>query len=225
MSDDPRIPDRPEEPSDAATLGEYVLGLLPAPEAAEVESRLPREPALAAEHGVWADAVVTLVAGPDVRPPAGLRARIEARLFGAPSSGRAGGLLGWLTLLGAPAVAFAAAFFLLQPATFDPTIHVDIVVADAGLTVAAGADEDTLRIINVDDTAPAPGRAFEVWLIAGDAAPVSLGLLPASGSVDLPRPAALATGVVIAVSDEPAGGSPTGAPTGPILGAEPFFDL
>ena len=224
---DARIPDRPEEPSDVATVGEYVLGLLPSDEVAELEARLPREGALASLHSDWATAVATLVAGPDVAPPAVLRERIEGRLFGeAPARSRSKGrVFGWLGLLGGVAAACVAAFLLFLPPSFDPTIHVDIVDTTVGLTVAAGADEDTLRIINVSDSAPAPGRSFQMWMIVGDAAPVSLGLLPESGSVDLPRPPGLATGVVIAVSDEPAGGSPTGAPTGPILGAEPLFDL
>lgn len=225
MSDLARIPDRPEEPSDAATLGEYLLGLLPAAEAAEIEERLPRDPGLARRHGEWADALVTLAGGRDVRPPAPLRGRIEARLFGTPSPRRGGGILGWLGLLGGSVAAFAAAFLLLAPATgFDPSLHVDIAAPEAGLIVALGADADTLRIINVA-AAPAPGRSYELWLIVGDAAPVSLGLLPESGQIDLPRPPGLAAGAVIAVSDEPAGGSPTGAPTGAILGAEPLFDV
>lgn len=221
---DRRTPDRPEEPSDTATMGEFVLGLLPADEAEAIEARLPREPSLAAWHGEWADALVTLVDGPDVAPPAALRGRIEARLFGAAPAKRSR-WLGWAGLLGAPLAAVAAAFVLFLPPAFDPTIHVDILVPEIGLNVALGADEDTLRIINVEGVEPAPGRDFEVWAVVDGGAPVSLGLLPESGQIDIPRPEGLTTGVVIAVSDEPEGGSPTGAPTGPILGAEPFFDL
>lgn len=225
MNDLSRMPDRPEEPSDAATVGEYLLGLLPAAEAATLETRLPREPALARLHGDWADALVTLAAGRDVRPPAPLRSRIEARLFGTPSPRRGGRVLGWLGLMGGSVAAFAAAFLLLDPSGgFDPVLHVDIAAPEAGLSVALGADADTLRIINVA-AAPAPGRSYELWLIVGDAAPVSLGLLPESGQIDVPRPPGLAAGAVVAVSDEPAGGSPTGAPTGAILGAEPLFDV
>lgn len=222
---DARIPERPEEPSDAATMGEFVLGLLPPDEAAEIETRLPREAPLAALHSDWADALTTLAVGRDVVPPSALRARIEGRLFGETRVRPRGiGWLAWFGLGGGAAAAFVAAFLLFLPPAFDPSIHVDILVPSAGLTIAAGADEDTLRIINVAGE-PAPGRSFEMWLIVGDAAPVSLGLLPESGSVDLPRPAGLAVGVVIAVSDEPFGGSPTGAPTGTILGAEPLFDI
>ena len=56
---------------------------------------------------------------------------------------------------------------------------------------------------------------------AQGAAPVSLGLMPASGEVRLAlndrQRAALAAAANVAVSDEPAGGSPTGAPTGAVL--------
>ena len=218
-------PGPPEEPSDAASVGELVLGLLPPDEAAALRDRLGREPALQRLHAVWSEALGALLDGPEAAPPAALRGRVEARLFGgAPAPRRR--WAAWAGLIGAPAAAAAAAaFLLLAPPAFDPTIHVDIVVPEAGLNVALGADGDTLRIVNVAGT-PAPGRAFEVWLVPPDGgAPVSLGLLPESGQVDVPRPEGLATGVVIAVSDEPAGGSPTGAPTGPILGTAPFFDL
>ena len=72
---------------------------------------------------------------------------------------------------------------------------------------------------------PAPadteGRVTELWLIPAGEAPRSLGLLPAGKSSeiviadDLRR--ALVEGSTLAVSLEPAGGSPIGAPTGPII--------
>jgi len=50
---------------------------------------------------------------------------------------------------------------------------------------------------------------------------VSLGLLPGAGRADRtlsePQRAALLAADKVAVSVEPAGGSPTGAPTGPIV--------
>jgi anti-sigma-K factor RskA len=60
-------------------------------------------------------------------------------------------------------------------------------------------------------------RAFELWAIAGGP-PRPLGLLRPAGGERL----VLAAGTVprdgvLAVSLEPAGGSPTGLPTGPVL--------
>ena len=67
-----------------------------------------------------------------------------------------------------------------------------------------------------------PGMAFELWALpAGGRPPVSLGLMPRSGSLSRPlspsQRAALLQSDHVAVSLEPAGGSPTGSPTGPVL--------
>jgi anti-sigma-K factor RskA len=84
--------------------------------------------------------------------------------------------------------------------------------------------ELTLHVQNVYDL-PA-GKAHELWALPEGGAPVSLGLLPQSGEqhrVLTPvQQAALAGAKQIAVSLEPAGGSPTGAPTGPVLLVAPL---
>ncbi len=71
-------------------------------------------------------------------------------------------------------------------------------------------------------TLPAPpaGRAFELWGLApGDAAPVSLGVMPPGAtSITIEHPAVLPrTGMQIMISVEPPGGSPTGKPTGKVV--------
>jgi anti-sigma-K factor RskA len=68
---------------------------------------------------------------------------------------------------------------------------------------------------------PPPGKSYELWLVSDRfPAPRSLGLV----SDEFARPAALAnydqtviSNATYAVSLEPEGGSPTGAPTGPVL--------
>ena len=70
-----------------------------------------------------------------------------------------------------------------------------------------------------------PGKALELWVLpapgANDGQPVSLGLLPTRGAerrvLTAAQRAALAGAKQLAVSLEPAGGSPTGLPTGPVL--------
>jgi len=62
-------------------------------------------------------------------------------------------------------------------------------------------------------------RDFELWLIVGDSAPRSLGLVregtrPARAA-DLSED--LIEGVTLAVSLEPQGGSPEPVPTGPVV--------
>ncbi len=69
---------------------------------------------------------------------------------------------------------------------------------------------------------PAGGKAYELWAVgAGRAKPQSLGLITGSAAVSArllkQRNEAVLRNTVLAVSLEPAGGSPTGQPTGPVL--------
>ena len=78
-----------------------------------------------------------------------------------------------------------------------------------------------LRIEVVGAVPPAAGKSYELWALPRGKAPVSLGLLPAAGraerTLNEPQRAALLAADKVAVSVEPAGGSPTGGPTGPIV--------
>lgn len=77
--------------------------------------------------------------------------------------------------------------------------------------------------ISASPLAVSEGRARELWLIPEGGTPVSLGLVSASDSQRRTVPDAIAAqfsqGATIALSDEPAGGSPTGQPTGAVLAA------
>ena len=70
------------------------------------------------------------------------------------------------------------------------------------------------------------GKAHELWALPEGGAPVSLGLLPKTGEqrrvLTPAQQTALAGAKQIAVSLEPEGGSPTGAPTGPVLLVAPL---
>lgn len=87
--------------------------------------------------------------------------------------------------------------------------------------VDARLPEGAIGIRALPAAAPPPGKSYELWMLPAGGAPVSLGLLPASGAVDLvlgaERAHRLQTAAGIAVSLEPAGGSPTGQPTGPVV--------
>lgn len=95
--------------------------------------------------------------------------------------------------------------------------------------VQATYDEATGRLfVEREAGAAASGRDLELWLIARDDAPVSLGVLPDEERGVLPVPDTLRdrfAGSAIAISDEPEGGSPTGAPTGDILAVGQVRDL
>jgi anti-sigma-K factor RskA len=71
------------------------------------------------------------------------------------------------------------------------------------------------------------GKDMELWLVMKDVpAPVSLGLLPHAGTMEKKLPPEMMPmiehGVAVAVSMEPAGGSKTGLPTGPVVLSAPL---
>jgi anti-sigma-K factor RskA len=95
---------------------------------------------------------------------------------------------------------------------------------DGGVELwAVELDRDSTRLAVRASRAvqAAAGKSYELWALPEGAAPVSLGLLPVRGAVERSlapaQRAALAGARQVAVSLEPAGGSPTGAPTGPVL--------
>ena len=65
-------------------------------------------------------------------------------------------------------------------------------------------------------------RSLELWAVPAQGVPRSLGVLPGGSGVVALRAKVLAGADTLAVTIEPAGGSPTGAPTGPIVYAGKF---
>ena len=70
--------------------------------------------------------------------------------------------------------------------------------------------------------APEPGRSYELWLISNKySGPRSLGVVGANEFTARPLPTDFDADTIrtasYAISLEPAGGSPSGAPTGPVL--------
>ncbi|MCB1388912.1 MAG: anti-sigma factor [Rhodobacteraceae bacterium] len=222
ITPDPRAPRDPDD----LLAAEYVLGVLPASERQAVADRAELDGALQARIADWEVRLAVLNAAYDEGPvPADLYPRIEAALFGdaagssVPERAPIRRGFGWLWA-GATLIAAALAMVLLfwpqlQPAT--PTL---IARLDAGATVFdARFDGRDLRVERTGAVA-ANGSDYELWAIGADGIPRSLGLLRADHE-------ALATGeleegVTLAVSVEPFGGAPGGAPTGPVIAAAPL---
>ena len=110
-----------------------------------------------------------------------------------------------------------------QPAPPPQGRFVAVLQRDAGapaFLLTVDLDRRTLTVRRV--TPPEAGKSHELWLVSDRfPAPRSLGLV---GAGEFTRPPALAAydaatinGATYAVSLEPEGGSPTGAPTGPVL--------
>lgn len=218
MSDETEYPD-----DDAVLAAEYVLGLLPAGEAQAFARRLMQEPGLRDLCDTWSEHFAELAReAEEVRPPAAVWRAIEARIFERrkPFWRRLG--LGQALIGGALAAGIAFAALRLGWLEPEPLpLTAQLTTAETLEVARIALDPDSGEVVaELVGLFPDPGRARELWLIQGDNAPVSLGLLEPGVVVALAVPedlrASLA-GAVLAISDEPAGGSPTGQPTGAVL--------
>ena len=222
-------PDRPERLD--ALAAQYALGTLP-PLARRRLARVARsDPAVARSIAAWETRLCSLAeAIPGVTPPPRVWDGIRGRLgFDGPESAKASwwsslGLWRGLALASFAAVV-ALAVALVGPWGERPGQSIVVVLAgpDAKPVLVATADRAG-RSLAVKPIAPlevTAGRALELWALPEGKDPRSLGLIPASriGRIPLAAPAgALFLGTqALAVSLEPAGGSPTGKPTGPVL--------
>jgi anti-sigma-K factor RskA len=206
---------------------EYVLGTLTGAARRRFARRLARDPFAARRVRAWEDrfALLALRLAPVVPRPEvweGVSRRI----------GDAGGRGGsWRRLAAVLAVLAVLGFGWaiwdqLRPR--EPQA-IALLASEAGTAlwqVALAADGGSLEVEAVGDVSVPDARSRELWALPADAAPVSLGLMPASGRVRLAlddrQRTALALAANVAVSDEPAGGSPTGAPTGAVLYVAPL---
>ncbi|HEU4460515.1 MAG TPA: anti-sigma factor [Methylibium sp.] len=216
--------------------GEYVLGTLRGAARRRFEALLPAHPVLRAAVAGWQAKLMPLAAAVrPVEPSAAVWARLQQRLFGEPSNASAtppAGLWQRLALWrGVSAVATVAAlgFALLlaqpKPAVVSAAPIVVVIapnpeaasVLQAGFAAAVSADGRTLVVRPIHDIAPGAGRALELWAVPSQGAPRSLGLVSGEQATVVQRAQLLQGTAAFAVTLEPAGGSPTGGPTGPVV--------
>lgn len=214
---------------DAALAGEYALRLLDPAEHAACAAREATDPGFAAEVARWRADLADLDAGfAPVAPPAALKSRLEARLFGADTPAPSALARMWSSVavwraLAAGAAAVAIWLAVAPPRAPDAERLAELIAAlaprEGGGEFVAAFDPET-GTISVTRLAGAadPGRVLQVWALV-DNAPVSLGLLPEDprGQFVLPPDLAarIGDGTLVEVTEEPAGGSP--GPTGTVL--------
>ena len=232
---DPNPPGEPGPPGDDHALaGEFVLRLLDGEAEADCAQRHAREPAFAVLVEDWRRRLAPLDKGfAAAVPSAALWARIETRLFGQQRRSLVRRI--WTSAglwRGASVVAAGAAIYLAtvgpeeiglqQPAPPEARLVSALATAESELELLAMLEpEAAVLTINRTSGGAAQGRSLELWLIEGEAAPVSLGVLPDTPRARVPLDAGIAArigaGATLAITDEPEGGSPTGGPTGDVL--------
>lgn len=221
---------------DDARAAEFVLGLLPVDEHGAFQLRLEAEPELRRRVRFWRQRLSALdTEFTEVAPPPAVRGRLEAQLF-ADESVKTGllshlwgsvGLWRGLAAAGvlAAAVAIGSPYFVRQPAPLPQAQLVANLAADESnvrFLARYDAGTGTVRLAALSGEA-VPGKDYELWFIQGEAAPVSLGLLPIEGRSDVTlteeMQAQIGEGTVLAVTLEPEGGAPGGIASGPIVAA------
>ncbi|MGH6932579.1 MAG: anti-sigma factor [Dongiaceae bacterium] len=242
--DDPDLRDR--------LAAEYALGTLRGLARRRFERLMERDQPLRELATKWEMRLNRLAeTAPAMAPPARVWQQISARLgfaetkrrsvltaiFGGaqvkiPNLAEAGlwNFVGFWRSASLVAAAIALALYIASTVqTSSPISHLAVLNDQANQPAMVAnlyASADRLVIRAVAAAPVAPGQALELWLLpAGGSPPVSLGLLGGAETIlDLPpaRTTEISTGS-LAVSLEPAGGSPTGQPTGPVLFVGPVL--
>jgi anti-sigma-K factor RskA len=207
---------------------ELALGVLDGEERAAALRRVLAEPDFARDVERWRNHFAVMFDGvPEVAPSSGLFARVEARI--GDSSRRA--VNPWKpTAIAASLAALAMTAVALRPVEAPPAPAPQVVsapmIAAMALTDASGSQpamyDASTGMVKMPGPMPIPaGKSAQLWIIQGDAAPKPLGVFRATGpgtyEAEAKMGAVIPAGATLAISIEPLGGSPTGAPTGPVI--------
>lgn len=235
---------RQRTPSDdpETLAAEFALRLLTGDDLIKAQARAKADPDFAFAVARWRGRMAPLDAEtPNLDPPAGLWNRIEAAVgWRSASNDNVEALrrklnlwrsaTGAMTALAASLILFLA--FQPRPALLVPPAR--ITPSEVVPLVAMLGDKSTIKVVASWDPATrqlvlaVPGEipadashARELWVIPPGGKPRSLGTMPAGKQMHIrlahARADLLQHGATIAISIEPPGGSPTDAPTGPVI--------
>jgi anti-sigma-K factor RskA len=211
---------------------EHVLGTLRGHARARFESLMRYDPDLRRLVGEWEARLAPLAAAAgEIEPPARVWRAISCRIVSARAPT---GLAFWrgLAVMSTTFAIVLATFIGMKPPPELPMASVAVMSDDKGQPsmVVSWPPMKQMRDPHVrikvlqQHPTMAAGTAWELWMLPRDQGqPVSMGLITTDVNqvmrvkADLAR--RLGAGEVwgIAMSVEPAGGSPTGAPTGPVI--------
>jgi anti-sigma-K factor RskA len=211
---------------------EYSLGTLRGSARRRFEVLLPAHPSLQSATARWQQRLAPLTAPvAPVNVPERVWRRIETQLCGEPDKlprwwqrlgvWRATTALAGTLALGLTLV--AVKLQMQQPTDPSPVVIVMAPSAEvsqgqhASFVASVSADGRAIVVKPLQAVSLEARKVLELWAIPAQGAPRSLGLLTAAGTAKVLRSALLQDTAALAVSVEPSGGSPTGAPTGPVV--------
>ena len=229
--------DMPDDQRDLAA--EYALGVLTGEELVQARERAASDAEFALAVARWRGRLAPLGAEVEsVEPPRALWARIDAAI-GDPSPTKSNVVFlrrsrnAWR---GATAAMTALAATLAGVLVVQPRGQAPVVQQAAGTPMVAMLSDEQKQmkvmaswnpgsrqlVLAVASDMPAdPSHAHELWVIPAGGKPRSLGTMGAARQSHMRLADAIATlmenGATVAISVEPPGGSPTGAPTGPVI--------
>lgn len=234
--------DTTDHPFPDVQAAEYALGVQTAAERAEVERRMTLDPAFADEVGAWHERLAPMIeAVPPVPPPRVVWLRIAAQLRLTKTSVNASAgfwsnIALWRASTAVFATAAAAALAVLvlapepirtAPATIQQPAEALTAVGllkpsqDGPTSFVVTFDKAAQRLIIAPVTGPSPAdHSYELWMLPDGTAPVSMGVLDGTNVVAIDARRLIGPNGEtrsLAISLEPRGGSPTGAPTGPVI--------
>ena len=206
-----------------ALAAAYALGTLRGPARRRLEQMARDDETLASMIHGWELALAPLAADiPAVQPPSRVWQAIERRIS-PPAPTRTSFWRSFGLIAGGLATVLLAFFIWISTGPRGDPVFVAVLTAqDSGPRAVVSLHEpNTLRVHIVKPWAAAEGKSLELWVLPTEGTPRSLGLVAnASGDTLIrlrtsdPR---MQGANALAVSLEPAGGSPTSLPTGPVL--------
>lgn len=215
---------------------EYVLGSLKGQARRRFERWMMESVRVREEVWYWEEKLGHLGSQAEDRsPPQSVWRGIETRLWPAKAANDTAGrwlLPGWSLI--ATAAALVLAVVLVQQPEPQPDERLSGAIVQADMTdplwLVSGSNADRgLTLRPVAATAAETGKDYELWIVPQDGDPVSLGVIPEGNTyqvtLDDQTRALLDNSRTLAISLEPMGGSPTGAPTGPILHVAKLYEL
>jgi anti-sigma-K factor RskA len=200
---------------------EYVLGTLGGGARRRFDALLPAHPALRDAVACWEKRLLPMALKSElVQPAPRVWTAIEDQLgWRAATTSSPWRLRFWQTFAAAATV---AAVMLGTLPRHEPVAAPMIVVLHAtkgSETIVAGLSPDRrqMSIQPLQKVALTSDQSLELWALKKDGPPASLGVIAADKLTAINQKTLPQDTKGLAVSLEPLGGSPTGAPTGPVL--------